>query len=48
MEGILSDYTEERELGANKLNITETFTSQSGNITYTAFKVCPLLLHRDA
>ena len=38
----MSDYTEGRELGANELNITETFTSKSGNITYTVLKVCPL------
>lgn len=40
----MSDYAEERDLGANGLNVTDTFTSRSGNITYTAFKVCPFLI----
>lgn len=39
MESIVGGFTEEAILRSNQLNVTNTFTSFSKNITYSGFKV---------
>ena len=44
METIVGEYVNEIILPDDQPNVTQTFTSMTDDITYTAFKVCVLTI----